>query len=283
VDRGSRTRVSAVEHDALVFEVTDSGPMAGPRVVLLHGFPQRRTCWAEVSASLHSRGYRTFALDQRGYSPGARPDARTDYRWPRLVADVVALLRLTGAAHLVGHDWGALVAWATAVEHPDLVRTLVTVSAPHPRAYVRALASSTQAARSGYVVAFQVPLVPELVATLAPGTVEGWLRRSRMPEQALTRFRSEILDDGAWGPALRWYRALPLAQGLARLGDVPVPTTHVWSDGDMALTRAGAVRSGDHVRAPYRLEILRGVSHWVPDEAPSSLATIIDARARPAP
>jgi pimeloyl-ACP methyl ester carboxylesterase len=139
----------AFANDGLRFSVTDTGPLAGPVVVLLHGFPQRATCWAEVSAALHQRGYRTLAPDQRGYAPEARPRSRSAYRLPTLVADAVALLRrLPGPVHLVGHDWGAVVAWAMAAQDPQLVTSLVAVSAPHPQAFARALLTSTQAFRS---------------------------------------------------------------------------------------------------------------------------------------
>lgn len=100
-----------------------------------------------------------------------------------------------------------------------------------------------------------------------------------MAEDALERFRREIIEDGAFGTALGWYRAVPLA-GLSSLtGPVDVPTTHVWSDADGALSRMGAELSGQYVRAPYRLVVLEGVSHWVPEEAPEELAAVIDHRA----
>jgi pimeloyl-ACP methyl ester carboxylesterase len=272
-------RLTTFEHDQLRFLVTDTGPATGPPVVLLHGFPQRSTCWFDVTDALHGFGYRTLAPDQRGYSPQARPRSRGSYRLSKLVSDVVALIELAGSpVHLVGHDWGAVVAWAVAAGHPDLVRSLVTVSAPHPRAYLRALVTSTQAPRSLYGVAFQLPFLPEAVAA-STSLVEQVLRRSGMPEHALLRFRQEIVADGAFGPALGWYRAVPLSGGWPT-GSVRVPTTHVWSDGDQALSRTGAQRSGDHVTAPYRLEILTGVSHWIPDEVPAQLAELVHQRAR---
>jgi pimeloyl-ACP methyl ester carboxylesterase len=272
--------MSSFTNDGLRFLVSDSGPVSGPPVVLLHGFPQRSTCWAAVAQRLNRRGYRTLAPDQRGYSPMARPRGRASYRLPRLVGDVAALIgQVRRPVHLVGHDWGAVVAWALAADRPDLVCSLVTVSAPHPRAYLQSLLTSTQAARSAYVAFFQLPLLPETLARLAPGAVEAGLRSTGMPPQALDRFRPEMIDGGALGPALGWYRAVPLTGVRAPTGTVAVPTTHVWSDGDRALTRSGAERSGAQVEAPYRLEILAGVSHWIPDEAPERLARVIDERA----
>ena len=100
--------------DDLIFDVRDAGPPEGPVVVLLHGFPQRNDSWNAVIDRLTVQGYRCLAPNQRGYSPAARPSRRRDYRIPELVADVGALIDASGArrVHLVGHDWGAAVAWA---------------------------------------------------------------------------------------------------------------------------------------------------------------------------
>jgi pimeloyl-ACP methyl ester carboxylesterase len=275
----STDRIRSYSHDGLRFDVSDTGPTNGPIVVLLHGFPQRATCWRRVSRLLNERGFRTLAPDQRGYSPGARPRTRGAYRMSHLVADVEALLELSARpVQLVGHDWGAVLAWTVAARNPGLLSSLVTVSAPHPRAYSRALMASDQAARSGYAVAFQLPLLPEMLASAAPALVEAGLRRSGMAEDAIRRFRREIVDDGAFGPALGWYRAVPLSGPGRPPAPIRVATTHVWSDGDVALSRKGAELSGDYVEAPYRLEVLNGVSHWVPEEAPERLADLIEER-----
>lgn len=275
---GRRTRIRAYTHDSLTFDVLDDGPIGGPAVVLLHGFPERASHWHDVSAVLHSRGLRTLAPDQRGYSPGARPRGRRAYRMSCLVGDTVALVERYGApVHLVGHDWGAAVAWATATTRPDLVRTLTTVSVPHPTAFARSLVSSDQALRSWYALAVQPPGVVELVARTAPGALVALLRSTGLTEAGAARFRSEILDYGALPGALGWYRALPLSR-ISATGPVRVPTTHVWSDGDASLSRRGAELTADHVEAPYRLCVLHGVTHWIPTQAPAALAEIILAR-----
>ncbi len=269
-------RLETFARAGLRFQVADSGPVAGPTVVLLHGFPQRATSWAAVSHRLNRCGLRTVAPDQRGYSSQARPRWRTSYALRHLVADVVELIRvIRGPVHIVGHDWGAVVAWSLTAERPDLVSSLVTVSVPHPRAYARSLVSSAQAVRSFYVAPFQVPVLPEYAAHAAPSLVEAALLRAGMPEDAVTRFRREILDDGALGPALGWYRAIPW--GSRHPGkSVRVPTTHVWSDGDKALSRRGAELTAHYVQAPFRLEVIAGVGHWIPDEAPDRLASVIE-------
>lgn len=272
----STSRLSSFTNEGLVFDVLDSGPLDGPVVILLHGFPQRANSWDAVAPTLVARGFRVVAPDQRGYSSGARPRGRSAYAMKNLVGDVVALINSLGRGpvHVVGHDWGAAVGWALAARHPDLLRSYTAVSVPHPQAMVRSLRSSRQGLKSWYVAAIQVPFVPELVARYAPGWVEGNLRRSGMDERALERFRVEILADGAFSPALGWYRAIPLG-GPSGAHRIAVPTTLVWSDGDVAIDRDPVRRCADFVSADYRLEVLEGVDHWIPEHAPERLAEII--------
>ena len=118
----------------LVFDVIDDGPADGPVVILLHGFPQLNTSWDGVIPKLTARGYRCLAPNQRGYSRGARPTRRRDYRMSELVGDVRALIDASGAqrVHLVGHDFGALVTWFAAAQMPDRLATATALSTPHP-------------------------------------------------------------------------------------------------------------------------------------------------------
>jgi pimeloyl-ACP methyl ester carboxylesterase len=257
--------------------VTDSGPVGGDPVVLLHGFPQRATSWRHVAPLLHAEGLRTYAPDLRGYSPGARPGRRRDYTVPRLLEDLAALVDdVGGPVHLVGHDWGAVVGWAAAARHPELLRTWTAVSVPHPRAFLDACVRGDQLLRSWYVGAFQLPWLPEKV--LASPLGRSSLRRSGMSEEAVARFEAEVVGEGALTEALRFYRALPFTGPGAAARRVTVPTTLVWSDGDVALGHVGAERSGRYVDAPYAFVELEGVSHWIPEEAPRELADAVLAR-----
>jgi pimeloyl-ACP methyl ester carboxylesterase len=274
VDGSGSRRIEVLHHDGLRFDVLDSGPLDGPAVVLLHGFPERASHWDAVSRALHAEGFRTLAPDQRGYSPGARPPARSSYRIELLVGDVVALIEEYGApVHLVGHDWGAMVAWTVAGRRPDLVRTLTTVSVPHPAAFTRSMVTSSQALRSWYVLLFQVPGLEHL-ARLRPRVVARALRGAGMTHDEAERFREEIVEYGALPGALGWYRALPWSRRTPS-PRVRVPTTHVWSTGDTALARRGADLTAPYVRAPYELVVLEDVTHWIPTQAPDRLAEII--------
>jgi pimeloyl-ACP methyl ester carboxylesterase len=276
----SGSRIERLERDGLAFDVRDSGPLDGAPVILLHGFPQRATCWDAVAHRLTAAGLRVLAPDQRGYSPGARPASVAAYRLDHLVDDVAGLVDvLGGRAHVVGHDWGASVAWALAASRPEQVASLTALSVPHPRAFVAALRRPDQARRSLYMALFQLPWLPERLLAGRPGTAA--LRRSGMDEQMLARYRREVVEDGALPGALHWYRALRVQGGPGGLAaPVEVPTTYVWSDRDSALGREGAESCGAHVQADYRFEVLAGALHWLPEQRPAEVARLIDERVR---
>jgi pimeloyl-ACP methyl ester carboxylesterase len=189
--------VETFAHGGLVFDVTDAGPAAGAPVVLLHGFPQHRSSWTLLAPLLHEAGLRTLAPDQRGYSPGARPPQTRAYRLEHLVADVEALVSVLGQGpvHLVGHDWGAAVAWATALRRPHLVRSLTAVSVPHPSAFAHAVRTSRQGLKSWYMLAFQPRgLAEALLDPPAPPGAHDWPRacaaRARAPSAPSATWRS---------------------------------------------------------------------------------------------
>ena len=268
--------------DGYEFRAADSGPVDGEPVVLLHGFPQRTSSWEGVAPLLHAAGLRTLVLDQRGYCESARPRSRRAYRVPELVADVTALLDAAEveSAHVVGHDWGAMVAWSMAAAEPTRARSLTAVSVPHPAAFLKAMVVSDQLLRSWYMVFFQLPFIPELLLSSAGPLPERALAGMGMTPEMIERYRAEMVESGAIPGGLGWYRALPFASPRATTARVGVPTTFVWSDRDPALGRGGAERTRDYVDADYRFVELNGVSHWIPDERPDELADAIIARVR---
>ncbi|MDP9399307.1 MAG: alpha/beta fold hydrolase [Actinomycetota bacterium] len=263
--------------DGLTFDVRDGGPAGGEPVVLLHGFPQDSGAFDRLAPALHAAGLRTLALDQRGYSPGARPSGRSAYRLRAAVDDVLALLDAAGlaSAHVVGHDWGGFVGWALGAWHPERVRTLTVLSVPHPGAFAQALWTSPQALRSGYMGFFQLPALPER-ALLARGGAP--LRRllvsSGLPASDAERYVARMREPGALSAALAWYRALPW-DARDPVGRVSVPTLLAWGVRDPALDRAGVEATGRFVRAPYRLEVLDGAGHWLPETAADRLAPLL--------
>jgi pimeloyl-ACP methyl ester carboxylesterase len=266
-------RTTTFANDGLSFRVRDEGPEDGDVVVLLHGWPQDASAWDRVAPLLHAEGFRTLAPDLRGASPGARPRRRRAYALPVLEGDVLALLDAAGldAAHVVGHDWGAGLAWALAADHPERVRTLTAVSVPHPQAFVRAMGTSTQALRSWYMAFFQLPAVPEVVLRARGGKVaERMLTGAGASADDARRMAARLQDRATATGGLSWYRGLPFASPTG-VGVVRVPTLHVWSTSDPALGRKGAERTARFVDAPYRLEVIEGASHWIPEQHPAEL------------
>jgi pimeloyl-ACP methyl ester carboxylesterase len=156
----------------LVFDVIDAGPADGPVVVLLHGFPEQNTMWQSIIPRLTAQAYRCLAPRQRGYSSGARPTRRRDYRVDELAEDIHTLIEASGAqrVHLVGHDWGATVAWRVAQQFPDRLLTVTSMSVPHPGAFLKALVTSRQGLASWYILFFQLPRIPEWYLTHGRGT-----------------------------------------------------------------------------------------------------------------
>jgi pimeloyl-ACP methyl ester carboxylesterase len=269
-------RIASYERSGLRFEVRDDGPVDASPIVLLHGWPGGAITWSNVSPVLVRAGHRTLAADQRGYSSGARPVGRRSYAMVELVADVVALLDAAGLerGHVVGHDWGGAVAWATAASAPERVASLTVLSTPHPAALARSLWSSDQLVRSGYIGWFQMPWLPESLLLARDGALfRSALRRSGLTPEWADRYVDRQREPGALTASLSWYRAIPL-NSLA-VDDTTVPTRYVWGSGDSALGPRAAALTADHVAAEYGFDRLEGASHWLPEMHPDLVAAAI--------
>ncbi|MFF3322542.1 alpha/beta fold hydrolase [Streptomyces sp. NPDC002889] len=258
-----------------VFDAIVAGPPEGRPVLLLHGFPQTGRVWQRQIAALAAHGYRVVAPDQRGYSPGARPERPGDYRMSVLIDDVVAITEELGwaAFDLVGHDWGGAVAWWTADAHPGRVRTLTVVSTPHPGALAAALRTDEdQRERSRYMIDWrETPTTEErMLADDAEGLRAAYA--GKIPQDSADAYVRHLSQPGALTAALNWYRA---GRPDGAIGVIDVPTLYVWSTEDSAFGPAAAEGTGQWVHGPYRFETLQGVSHWVPEEAPETLSRLL--------
>jgi pimeloyl-ACP methyl ester carboxylesterase len=282
------SRLARLVRGPLSFDVSDSGPIDGPVVVLLHGFPGSRRTWDAVTPMLEATGARVVAMDQRGYSPDARPRRRHSYRAADITGDALALLDALDAlevdrVHLVGHDWGGFVAWRLAAIAPQRFSGVTVLSTPHPRALLRSMFSSGQAARSLYMAAFQLPVVPE--AALRP-----WLARllvaSGLPPVVAEEYERFLSTPGALRGALNWYRGMWLPDRRSRRAPrepVGVAVTYVWGSRDQALGRRAAELTRRYAGDGYRfVELDEG--HWLPELAAESVSreVIADLR-RPSP
>lgn len=274
------TRLTHLDHQNLRFTVLDQGPEDGPVVILLHGFPQDAHCWDEVAALLNAHGLRTLAMDQRGYSPEARPVNVAAYRRELLSADALALADAAGAQtfHLVGHDWGGVLAWDIAQRAPERLASLTVLSTPHPTALGHALKTAGQLTKSWYMGLFQIPVLPERVLA---GRVGAFLRRAGLPEDRAGRYaRRFTTAEDLRGP-VNWYRAMARKDGAsgkhAGQSIITVPTTFVWGKDDPALGHTAAEETEVYVHAPYRF-IELDAGHWLPDLEAATVAEAVIAR-----
>jgi len=262
----------------LTFDVTMDGPADGRPVLLLHGFPETGRSWDAVRESLVRAGHRVIVPDQRGYSSGARPPGVEAYGMRPIVADAIGILDALriSTVDIVGHDWGANVAWCLATWHPERVRSLTAVAVPHPMAFAWAFHNdSDQRERSSYIRLFWIEGKAEKVL------LDEDARRLRamltgLSAEAVEHYVSVLSEPGALTATLNWYRAMNREE-FVDMPPVSVPTTYVWSTQDLAVGQAAAQKCGEFVDATYRFVILDGVSHWIPEHAPDQLtAAILD-------
>lgn len=256
------------------FDAIADGPSDGRPVLLLHGFPEASTQWSHQVAALGAEGYRAVAPDQRGYSPGVRPNSPAEYAMDLLVGDVVAIVDELGWRRfdLVGHDWGGAVAWWTADAHPDRLRSLSVVSTPHPSALGEALRSDEdQRIKSRYMIEWRDRSTERRMLTDGAAA----LRRifdGRVPRNHVEEYVQRLSEPGALTAALNWYRS---GKPGTRAGRINVPTLYVWSTDDVALGSTAALATRGWVAGPYRFEMLEDVSHWVPEEVPERLTGLL--------
>ena len=270
------------DYGDLVLDAVVAGADDGEPVLLLHGWPQTSLSWAQVIPPLASSGFRVVAVDQRGYSPRARPAEVSAYSIDRLVADAAGMLDGLGwsSAHVVGHDWGAAVGWNLAATRPELVRSLTALSVPHPKAVREAFAvDDGQREMSEYMTFFRS--APATAATVLLREDAAALRRTyggHVHARDVEAYVELLGDDDAMEASLRWYAAMGLGSE-ARTPDVTVPTTYVWGSEDVAVGETAALGCARHCSGPYEFRPLAGRSHWLPDEDPDAVVDAFLARA----
>jgi len=256
------------------FDAIADGPLDGRPVLLLHGFPEAAVEWTHQVAVLGAGGFRAVAPDQRGYSPGVRPERPADYAIDLLVDDVVAIADQLGWGRfdLVGHDWGGAVAWWTADAHPERLRSLSVVSTPHPAALGEALLlDEEQRMMSRYMTDWR-DSSPERRMLADNARVLRAIFDRRVEHTRIEEYIQRLSEPGALTAALNWYRS---GKPGTKAGRITVPTLYVWSTEDVALGSTAALATERWVEGPYRFEMIEDVSHWVPEEAPEFLASLL--------
>lgn len=268
-------RIESFQRDQLSFDVIDSGPLDGQFIVLLHGFPETAKSWQETAQLLNEKGYRTFAINQRGYSLNAQPKGRYAYRTQELVEDIHEFLNLVDEPiYLVGHDWGAVVAWDVAIHYPEKIKHLTAISVPHKAAFIKSMLSSNQLFKSYYMGLFQLPKIPEILFEKIPSIGLSLLKSSGMTAQQLADFQHEMVKEKRLSSAINWYRGLPFNKDLDIGKKVTVPTLFIWGKHDTAIGPKSVELNQQYVDAPYT-EIHLEATHWIPTQNAQQLSELI--------
>jgi pimeloyl-ACP methyl ester carboxylesterase len=264
----------SLKANGFVFDALAAGPDDAPLVLFLHGFPEFANAWTPILLKTAAAGYRCVAVDQRGYSKGARPQNVADYDVKELVSDVVAFADALGAKkfHLVGHDWGGAVAWKVAAAHPDRLRSLTVLSTPHSNALLAAIVSDPdQRERSRYIEFFRQPGgIAEASLLAEDGLRLRAVYRGKLDASAVDDNVRRFSEPGALTAAINWYRALDPG---SRIGNIETPTLFIWGSEDQALGAVAAKGTADFVSGPYQFVPLEGCTHWLLEEAPEPVAT----------
>jgi pimeloyl-ACP methyl ester carboxylesterase len=262
----------------------------GPLVVLLHGFPEFWWTWRHQIPALTAAGFRVVALDMRGYAQSDAPPSWRDYRLETLAGDIAGVVAQLsdpevdgGRAHVVGHDWGAAVAWAVATLHPDRVRRLAILNVPHPETMLRTLRRSPrQLLRSWYMFFFQIPWLPERLARAAGRRMFERLYAEARPGAYTAEDISRSVDallrtpGGLKGP-IDYYRAAlrqSPRRAQAQFKPIPAEVLVIWGEKDIHL--GSEMADSDPVLVPHvRVVRLPDASHWVQHDEPARVSTLL--------
>ncbi len=255
----------------------------GPPVVLLHGFPEFWYSWRHQIPALAGAGYRVVAPDMRGYNLSDKPGDWRAYDTELLAADIAGLIRGLGIerADVVGHDWGAVVAYEVAMRHPDVVRRLAILNVPHPARMLEGFRTVRQLRKSWYIFFFQIPWLPErLLARDRYAAARRLLRADS--EKAFTDDDLELYVE-AWSQAggmtgmVNYYRAAlrrsPNAV-LSRMKPIAAPTLVIWGMLDRHLGSELAAPASEWV-PDVRLERISDATHWVQHDAPERVNELL--------
>lgn len=272
-----------VTTNGVKLHVVEAGPEDGPLIVLLHGFPEFWYSWRKQIEALASKGFRVVAPDQRGYNLSDKPEGIENYAIDVLGADIAGLIEAYGRkkATIVGHDWGAAVAWWMGINTPEKLERLAVLNVPHPAVMQQTLRRSfKQLLKSWYIFFFQMPFAPETLfkaANFKIGTrsLVSSSRLDAFSEHDLEQYRKAWSRPGAVKSMINWYRAaLRKPSKMPASGRVTVPTLMIWGARDKFLSREMAqpsIERCDH----GELVFFEGATHWVHEEEPARVNELL--------
>src|SRR5438874_9847275 len=278
----SESSVHFYQNAGLRFHAITAGPKDGPVVVLLHGFPEFWYGWHRQIEPLAAAGFRVIAPDQRGYNLSSKPHGVTSYALPELASDVIAIADQLGQQKifLAGHDWGAAVAWSTALLHPGRIERLAVLNVPHPSVMRRYVYTRLpQTLRSWYIFFFQIPWLPEAFLSAfnfraAARALQGSSRPGTFSAEDLVQYRAAWSQPRALTAMIHWYRAamryrMPFSDRTVR-----APTRILWGQRDRFLMAEMAHESLRYC-ANGELFTFAEASHWLQHEQPDRVCQLL--------
>ena len=256
--------------NGLTFNVYVEGE--GEPVLLLHGFPDSNYVWRRVIPHLVQAGYKVIAPDQRGYGESAAPVGRQHYTIDQIASDAVGILDALGIekAQLVGHDWGAAIAWYLAGAHSHRFERCAVIGVGHPKAYVAA--GWEQKRKGWYTLFFQLVGVAEKLIRAGDWALA---RKALGPHPELEHWIADLSRPGRLTAGINWYRANFLGLITARFPRARIPVLGIWSTDDLALAEDQMIRSAAYVDATWQYERFDGIGHWIPLDAPEKLSDVL--------
>jgi pimeloyl-ACP methyl ester carboxylesterase len=282
MDGGRSVENLSFENGDVRLHAIAAGPKDGPVVVLLHGFPEFWYSWHRQIEPLAAAGFRVIVPDQRGYNLSSKPVGVSSYAMPELVSDVIAIADQLGKKKifLAGHDWGAAVAWSTALLHPQRIAGLAVLNVPHPSVMRRFLSTRPrQFLRSWYMFFFQLPRLPEALFSafnFRAGS-RSLLRSSRpgtFSAGDLDQYRAAWSQPGALTAMINWYRALFRTRIKFQNKTVRVPTRILWGERDDFLLTEMAHESLRYCTSA-ELFTFANATHWLQHEEPARVSKLL--------
>ncbi|PIO34187.1 hypothetical protein AB205_0019840 [Aquarana catesbeiana] len=275
-----------IKNSGMRFHYVASGEKGSPLMLLLHGFPENWYSW-RYQLDEFSQGYWVVAVDLRGFGGSDAPSELLDYKMETLLQDVKDLITGFGYSScvLVGHDWGGTLAWTFAVRHHNMVSRLIVMNAPHPSAFHDyVLAHPSQLFLSRYVFLFQLPILPEILLSLADfeyirkPLVDDSMgiqnKQRRLTNEETEAFIYYLSQKGGMTPPLNYYRNL-FGFFPVKAQDVLVPTLLLWGELDVFLEAAMVPEMKQYVHAPFQAEIIQHASHWLQQDHPEEVNRIM--------
>lgn len=269
-----------IHNGDIQLDVRAAGPAWGEVVVLLHGFPECWNTWRHQIGPLTAAGYRVYVPDMRGYGHSSAPKDYRRYALDELITDIEAIRQHSGREqiHLVGHDWGAAVAWWYAIHHESALLSLSILNVPHPVAFLNTLKSSPlQMLKSWYIFFFQLPWLPEWLLRRSDFAIlKTMLQKSSLPgsytQEDMIQLTHTWAQPGCARGMVNYYRAmLRMIRIPENDGRLLVPTRILWGEQDIALSLPMAKASLDYLSAG-ELVTYPDATHWLAHDKPQQVS-----------